>query len=183
MNLLSHCLLLTSTSLQPTEMIILNGIIKGLYLGTKSSFFGVSTLHGVSSAIIVDDHESEESDMVVCALDLTSSNNLGQVRNDFSVVGSLVLVTTLLVVHQVVCLRLLCWVWSCSVVKWLSNTFWIKMKHKLKWERERDGSDGAQTKNLKNRVVCWSIKWTITMMVIKNFEQASEFLVICYVKS
>lgn len=137
MNLLSHCLLLTSTSLQPTEMIILNGIIKGLYLGTKSSFFGVSTLHGVSSAIIVDDHESEESDMVVCALDLTSSNNLGQVRNDFSVVGSLVLVTTLLVVHQVVCLRLLCWVWSCSAVKWLSSTFWIKMKHKLKWERER----------------------------------------------
>lgn len=116
-NLLPHCLLLTSTSLQPTQIIILNGIIKGLDLGTKSSFFGVSALHGVPSATIVDDRESEDSDMVVCTLDLTSSNNLGQVRNDFSFVGSLVLVTMLLVLRLVGCLRLLCSVWSCSAVK------------------------------------------------------------------
>lgn len=98
-------------------MIILNGIIKGLDLVTKSSFFGVSALHGVPSVTIVDDRKSEESDMMAYSLDLTSSNNLGRVRNDFSIVGSLVLVTTLLVLCQVGCLRLLCSVWLCSTVK------------------------------------------------------------------
>ncbi|CAL8147879.1 unnamed protein product [Prunus armeniaca] len=50
-----------------------------------------------SAVRVVDDHEIEESDMVVCVLNFTSSNDLGQVRNHFSTTGSLALVTRLLV--------------------------------------------------------------------------------------
>ncbi|CAL9015851.1 unnamed protein product, partial [Prunus brigantina] len=86
------------------------GGLHALVLPLQANVRGSNIVSSVPAITVVDGREIEENDIVVCALNFTSSNDLGQVRNHFSTVGSLALVTRLLVLRRAR--------WGCA---WWSN--------------------------------------------------------------